>query len=48
MNGSGPPQKQEKIDPKTELEVIRVQIHNARHSMKMLEAMEKKLMELIR
>ena len=48
MNGEQQYPKQEIINPRKELDAIKIQIYNARHSLKMMEAMEKKLMEMTR
>lgn len=47
MQNQSPPIS-EKIEPVKELEAIKIQIHNARHSLKMMEVMEKKLLEMCR
>lgn len=47
MNGN-PHKELELIDPKKELEQMRIQIKNNEHSLQMMKAMEKRLMEMCR
>lgn len=48
MNAEEKGLEKSKKDPKRELEVMRVQIHNAEHSLQMMKAMEKRLVEMSR
>lgn len=47
MEGRGMPSL-EKVNAKEELEKVRIQIHNTEHSLQMLKAMEKRLIEMSR